>query len=139
MLSTRRGSLRSHWVVADPDDALTPSRGRDWIWQEDRVRELLSASREDYLFVSGCAENMGNLFDVIDTVVLLSAPVDTLMHRLAKRTAKGYGHTVEQRSTIAQLVETVEPSLRQCAHHEIDTTRPVDETVTAILALVAPA
>ena len=76
---------------------------------------------------------------MIDTIVLLSAPVDTLMHRLAKRTAKGYGHSAEERSKFAELVETIEPLLRQSAHHEIDTTRPVGETVTDILALVAPA
>ena len=126
----------SHWVAVDPDDTLTPSCGRDWVWQEDRVRELLSTSRGDYLFVSGCAENMRNLFDVIDTIVLLSAPVNTLMHRLAQRMAKGYGHTAEERSKVAKLLETIEPLLRQFAHHEIDTTtRPVDETVAAILAL----
>ena len=81
---------------------------------------------------------MRNPFDVIDTIVLLSAPVNTLMHRLAQRMAKGYGHTAEERSKVAKLVETIEPLLRQCAHLEIDTTRPVDETVTAILALVVP-
>lgn len=50
----------------------------------------------------------------------------------------GYGHTVQERARIAQLVRTVEPLLRQSAHHEIDTARPVDETVTAILALFVP-
>jgi shikimate kinase len=127
----------SHWVLADPDDALTPGDGQDWVWQEDRVRELLSGNGEDYLFVSGCAENMRKLFDLIDTIVLLSAPIDTLMHRLAKRTAKGYGHAAEERCKIAKLVETIEPLLRQSAHHEIDTTRPVAETVTKILTLMA--
>jgi hypothetical protein len=61
------------------------------------------------------------------------------MHRLAQRTAKGYGHTVEERSKIADLVETVEPLLRQPAHHEIDATRPVGETVTDIPAPAARA
>src|SRR5262245_40572266 len=124
----------SHWVAADPDDALTPRDGQDWVWQEDRVRELLLRSGGDYLFVSGCAEIMGQLFDVIDIIVLLSAPVDTLMHRLAKRTAPA-----EERGRIAKLVETIEPLLRRSARHEIDTTRPVGETVAHLLALVAAA
>src|SRR5690606_23803342 len=61
----------SHWVAADAEDPLTPRGGQDWVWQEDRVRELLSGSGEGCLFVSGCAANMRNLFDSIDTVVLL--------------------------------------------------------------------
>ena len=77
--------------------------------------------------------------DVIDTIVLLSAPLDAIMHRLAQRTPQGYGYTGQERAKIAQLVRTVEPLLRQSAHHEIDTTRPAEETASAILALVAPA
>jgi shikimate kinase len=125
----------SHWIDAAPGDDLTPGDGKDWVWQEDRVRELLLRSDGDDLFVSGCAENMGKLFDVIDTIVLLSAPLDTLMDRLAARTAEGYGHTADERRKVAELVATVEPLLRRSAHHEIDTARPVGDTVEHILAL----
>ena len=125
----------SHWVDAAPGDALTPGDGRDWMWQEERVRQLLSRNESDVLFVGGCAENMTNLFDVIETVILLSVPLDVLMERLAGRTA-GYGHTAEERHKVAELVETVEPLLRRSAHFEIDTTRPVEETVSEILRLV---
>ncbi len=48
----------SHWIEADPGDALTPVEGKDWVWREDRVRALLSQPTERTLFVSGCAENM---------------------------------------------------------------------------------
>jgi shikimate kinase len=125
----------SHWVDAAPDDALTPGDGQDWVWQEGRVRQLLSRNESDVLFVSGCAENMANLFDVIETIILLSAPLDVLMDRLATRTAEGYGHTAEERHKIAKLVETIEPLLRRSAHFEIDTTRPVEETASEILRL----
>jgi broad-specificity NMP kinase len=67
----------SEWIDADPSDALTPSQGKDWVWREDRVRALLSSPEEGPLFISGCAENMGRLFPLIDTVILLSAPVAT--------------------------------------------------------------
>ena len=125
----------SHWVDAAPGDTLTPADGLDWVWQEKRVRQLLSGNASDELFVSGCAENMANVFDVIDMVILLSAPLDVLMDRLAARAADGYGHTAEERRKVAELVETIEPLLRQSAHFEIDTTRPVEETVSEILRL----
>ncbi len=79
---------------------------------------------------------MGKLFDVIDTVVLLSAPLDTLMDRLAARATEGYGHTIDERRKVAELVATIEPLLRRSAHYEIYTARPVGSTVEDILALV---
>jgi broad-specificity NMP kinase len=126
----------SHWVDAAPDDDLTPRVGQDWVWQEDRVRELLSRNDVDDLFISGCAENMGKLFDVIDTVVLLSAPLDTLMDRLTARTTEGYVHTIDERRRVAKVVAAIEPSLRRSAHYEINTARPVGKTVEDILTLV---
>ena len=75
----------SAWIVADPSDALTPGKGQDWVWREDRVRALLSKPDEGLLFISGCAENMAQLFPLIDVVILLSAPIETIMERLAAR------------------------------------------------------
>ena len=51
----------------------------------DRVCALLSESEGRALFISGCAENMRQLFPLIDCVILLSAPVATLMERLWAR------------------------------------------------------
>jgi shikimate kinase len=126
----------SHWVDADPQDILTPAAGKDWVWREDRVCALLSAAEPELLFVSGCAENMGKLFGLIDRSILLSAPVETIMDRLSARSSKGYGHTAEERSKVAELIATVEPLLRQAAHWEIDTSRSVEDTVAEIIARV---
>lgn len=82
----------SQWIAADPSDTLTPADGKDWVWREDRVRALLSEPQDGTLFISGCAENMGQLFPLIDTVILLSAPAATLMERLAARSPGGYGN-----------------------------------------------
>src|SRR5687767_14532608 len=82
----------SGWIDVDPSDSLTPRRGKDWVRRADGVRALLSASRSDTLFVSGCSENMGQFHPLIDTVVLLSAPVATIVDRLAARPVGRYGH-----------------------------------------------
>jgi shikimate kinase len=73
----------SEWIDADPSDVLTPTQGKDWVWREDRVRALLSEPQDGMLFISGCAENMKKFFQLIDAVILLSAPVQTIMERLA--------------------------------------------------------
>lgn len=127
----------SHWIDAAPGDDLTPEDGKDWVWREDRVRNLLSHNEDEDLFVSGCAENMGKLLNVVDTIVLLSAPLTTIMHRLGKRSGAGYGQTTEERRRVAALIEEVEPLLRQSAEIEIDTRQPVAQTVDQILAKVA--
>ena len=126
----------SEWIDTDPADQLTPAKGKDWVWRLDRVHALLSRPDEGTLFNSGCAENMGRLLPMIDAVILLSAPVDTIMQRLAARSPGGYGHVVEERRKVAELVATVEPLLRQSADHEIDSRQSVTATVDEILRLV---
>lgn len=125
----------SEWIDTDPSDVLTPSRGKDWVWREDRVRALLSATGDGKLFISGCAENMDRFFPLLDTVILLSAPVATLMERLAARPIDRYGHAAEERRKVADLTATIEPLLRQSADGEIDTRRPVHATVDEVLRL----
>lgn len=125
----------SHWVAADPADKLTPMEGKDWVWREDRVRELLSAPRERPLFVSGCAENMERLFSWIDRIVLLSAPLRTILERLARRGPGAYGHLQEERASVVTLIATVEPLLRASADVEIVTTSSLSQTVDEIAAL----
>lgn len=123
----------SQWVDAAASDALTPAEGKDWVWREDRVRRLLATPEDVTLFVSGCAENMRSLYPLIDTVILLFAPVETIMERLAARSPGGYGNTAEERRKVSELISTIEPLLRESAHHEIDTRGPVSATVDEIL------
>lgn len=125
----------SEWIDADPSDALTPRRGKDWVWRANRVRALLSATGDDPLLVSGCSENMGEFYPLIDTVVLLSAPVATIMDRLAARPVGSYGHLAEDRRKAAQLISSVEPLLRKAAHHEIDTRLPIEAVADEVLRL----
>lgn len=126
----------SEWVEADISDPLTPAEGKDWVWRLDRVRELLSKQGNGTLFISGCAENMGQLFPLIDTVILLSAPIATITERLTFRPADNYGHAAEEQQKIFALVSTIEPLLRESAHYEIDTRGSVRATVDEILRLI---
>lgn len=125
----------SEWIDAAPSDYLTPARGKDWVWRENRVRGLLSGSGEGTLFVGGCAENMNRLFPLIDCIILLSAPVETIIERLEARSRGGYGHDAEERRKVVELISTVEPLLRLSAGREIDTRKPVHATVDEILEI----
>ncbi|MFD9896637.1 shikimate kinase [Mesorhizobium sp. NPDC059025] len=126
----------SHWIEAAPGDTLTPGDGKDWVWQLDKVRVLLSQPRDEALFISGCAENMDELFPLIDTIILLSVPIDTVMQRVSARAPGRYGHVDEERRRIGELIAMIEPLLRESADHEIDSSAPVEKTVDRILQLV---
>jgi shikimate kinase len=111
----------SEWVDADPPDVLTPRDGKDWVWREGRVRTLLSEHQSGTLFISGCAENMNRFSPLIGQIVLLSAPMEVIMKRLETRSPSGYDNPREERQKVSELIATIEPLLRDCADHEIDT------------------
>jgi shikimate kinase len=123
----------SEWVASSPSDKLTPVEGRDWVWREGRVRRLLSEHQNGRLFIAGTSENMSTMFPLIEVIILLSVPLSTLMDRLASRPIGGYGHSTKDRQKVIDLISTVEPLLREVAHLEIDTQRPVQATVEEIL------
>lgn len=134
------GDEYSGWVAVEHLGAAgaigTPVEAdRDWVWREDRIQELLSAEDADVLFLSGCAANMGRFLPQFDLVVLLSAPADVLVGRLATRTNNPYGKRPEEVARVLELVNTVEPTLRRIAGYEIDTSAPLDEVVATLLRL----
>jgi hypothetical protein len=78
----------------------------------------------------------GEIPFAFDHIVLLSAPIETLIARLATRTNNSYGKAPEELRRFIDDVETVEPLLRRVANHEVRTTAPLNEVVTTILRLV---
>jgi dephospho-CoA kinase len=131
----------SEWVAVefsgDATSAESPVKpGRDWVWREDRVRDLLSTEDADLLFVSGCAENMSKFYAQFDHVVLLTVPAAVLVERLAARTTNSYGKHPEEVARVLNLQQTIEPLLRRVAGHEVDTTVSLDQAVASVLRLV---
>jgi dephospho-CoA kinase len=110
--------------------------GRDWVWREDRIRELLSTEDAAVLFLSGCASNQGKFYPQFDHVILLSAPVPVMLERLATRTTNPYGKDPAEVAMVLHNTRTVEPLLRRRASLEVDTRVPLDQVVETILALV---
>jgi shikimate kinase len=88
------------------------------------------------LLIAGCEENRVRFHAQFDHIILLSAPAGTVMQRLASRTSNPYGKAPAELSRVLEDTATIEPRLRQAADHEISTTMPVGDVVTAILRLV---
>ncbi|HEY8028182.1 MAG TPA: AAA family ATPase [Gaiellaceae bacterium] len=106
------------------------------LWREDAIEALLAAEDADVLFVAGCEENQVKFQPRFDCIVLLSAPIETLMDRVATRTNNSYGKSPEELRRFIDDVETVEPLLRRVATHEVRTTAPLDDVVSTILRVV---
>ncbi len=123
---------RGHRVV-DTDygdwteDAPTEAGDAERLWREDRMTALLDEHRDDSLFVSGCVSNQRAFYPRFDAVVLLSAPVDVILRRVATRNTNDYGKTDRERNLILEHLATVEPLLRSGASAEIDTRVPLAE------------
>jgi dephospho-CoA kinase len=112
----------SHWVTS-PDG--TP----DWIWREDAIAGLLASHQQGRLFVAGCKTNQGKLYAQFDHIVLLSAPADVIMARIAARTSNPYGQHPAERALILRHLAEVEPLLRAAATVEIDAAAPLSQVV----------
>jgi dephospho-CoA kinase len=135
--SVVRDLVARGYKAIDTDDGWSETQpdGRQ-LWREDAIRTLLAAEDAEVLFVAGCEENQTKFHAQFDEIVLLSAPMDILVHRLAKRTTNSYGKEPEELRRFREDVETVEPQLRRIATHEVETTMPLDRVVTKILRLV---
>lgn len=132
----RELAARGYKAVDTDDGWPEPQPDGRQMWHEDSIQTLLSTEDTDVLFVAGCEENQVKFHPQFDHIVLLSAPLETLIERLATRTDNPYGKTPEELGRFLNDVETVEPLLRRVASHEVRTTVPLTDVVTTILRLV---
>jgi shikimate kinase len=126
---------RGHSVI-DTDDPgwileRQTSGGPEPVWDLDQIKALIDEHRTGWLFIAGCAANQGAVHDRFDAVVLLSAPVDVILDRVANR-VNPFGSTSEDRTKIAGDLAAFEPLLRARADHEIVTTAPLPKVVGAL-------
>jgi adenylate kinase family enzyme len=120
--STLLGELhrRGHFVVDTDYDEWVLSDGT---WDEPRMARLLAGHRD--VIVCGTVDNQARFYDRFEHIVLLSAPLDVLLTRVAERTNNSYGRSPADRADIARYLTTVEPLLRRGATVEMDGRSPV--------------
>lgn len=124
-------SSRGHRTVDTDYDGWEPA---DSGWDAPRMARLLSTYPD--VVVSGTVENQGEFYDRFEHIVLLSAPLDVLLDRVAHRTNNPYGASAAQQKEISGYLETVEPLLRRGATIELDGRLPVADLADAIELLV---
>jgi shikimate kinase len=127
-------SRRGHRTIDTDDEGWVLPDGT---WDEPRMSELLASSPA--VVVSGTVENQGRFYDRFGAVILLSAPVEVLIERVATRTNNPYGNAPADQLVIRQQVLDVEPLLRNSATLELDGRRPVSELADQIESLITAA
>jgi shikimate kinase len=109
----------------------------EWLWVEERITGLLASDDGRSLFVQGCVRNQSKFYDRFNAVILLSAPADVILDRIARRTTNKYGKTPVERAMILDDLAKVEPLLRASCTHELDASRPLDEVVADLIAIAS--
>ena len=116
---------RGHSVVDSDYDGYSVWRDGEWMLDLDAIRARLES--HDTLFIAATAPNQGELYELLDAVVLLSVPRDVLVDRVLTRTTNDFGKSHGELAKILLDLEEVEPLLRRTSTHEIVTTIPVTE------------
>jgi dephospho-CoA kinase len=106
--------------------------GFEQVWREDKIEALLDGHDDGVLFVSGCVSNQGKFYPRFDAVVLMSAPAEVILERVAGRESNAFGKRDGERERILDDLASVEPLLRAGATAEIDTRASLDEVVDAL-------
>jgi dephospho-CoA kinase len=123
---------RGHRVVDTDVGGWIDESGPEPLWHEDRIAALLDEDSDGALFVAGCVANQGRFYPRFDAVVLLSAPADVILDRVAARVTNDFGKSNEEREKILDDLSWVEPLLRAGATAEIDTRRPLEDVVAEL-------
>jgi hypothetical protein len=110
----------------------------EWLWVEERITGLLDSDDGRSLFIEGCVRNQSKFYDRFNAIVLLSAPADVILDRVARRTTNNYGKTPLERAMILDDLGMIEPLLRESCTHELDASQPLADIVADLTAIASP-
>jgi dephospho-CoA kinase len=125
------------WIEDVP---LPEGTGVEPQWREDRIDALITEHERsgEPLFIAGTVWNQARFYRRFDEIVLLSAPAEVMLERIAARDTNPFGKTAGERDRIVADTAEVEPLLRSSATVEIDTRKPLTEVVDQLAALAGP-
>jgi dephospho-CoA kinase len=125
---------RGHRIVDTDVGGWVDESGPERLWREERIAALLDGHADGALFVAGTVANQRRFYPRFDAVVLLKAPADVLLERIATRTNNPFGKSEAERAAILRDLAEVEPLLRAGATAEIDTRAPVESVADVLEA-----
>ena len=116
--------------------------GSEWVeWnpmtgdRQFRILPLLEYMRKNAgknIVLAGCEANQGELYDSLDAVILLTAPLSVMRERIERRKDNPYGKTSGEWAQIVDDKERIEPLLAGTCTYICRTDRPMEEVVRDI-------
>lgn len=91
------------------------------LWISESIEALLDNHTAGNLFIHGTVRNQGRFYPRFDAIVLLSAPLETMLARIESRINNPFGQSDDERYRIVEDWSAIVPLLRAGATHEIDT------------------
>lgn len=107
------------------------------LWIPEKITALLDSHSAGHLFIQGTVPNQGVFYPRFDAIVLLGAPLETMLERIATRTNNPFGKSAEERYRIVQDRAEIEPILRARATHQINTGHLSNRQVADCLEKIA--
>ena len=103
------------------------------VFDENILLNLFKKHQAEPLFISSITANQSKFYADFDKIFLLTAPDDTITHRLGTRTNNYFGrHPVDLQRVIGRH-QQFDDELKAIGAIEIDATKPVSEMVDQIL------
>lgn len=117
----------------DPEtgDPLEGSAHEHFIWDVEKVRDLVADQTHSITFFCGGSRNHHRFIDLLDGVFLLEVDLDTMVRRLALRPDDEWAGPPPGMELLAQVHATKEDQPKTGII--IDATAPIDRVVDAIL------
>ena len=112
----------TEWVEIDP---LTGVR-------EFRIQPLLAHMRQNsdkHIVLAGCEANQYQLYNALDAVILMTAPLPVMRERIRQRKENPYGKSNSEWARIVADKEEIEPLLARHCTYICPTDRPLEDVV----------
>ncbi len=121
-------------VDTDTGDWIAEDQDVERHWRPDRIDALITEHERsgEPLFIAGTVWNQQDFYPRFDHIVLLSAPIDVILDRLATRDTNDFGKDPGERQRVVADTEEIEPLLRESATVEIDTGQPLADVVAKL-------
>ena len=101
------------------------------VWRVDEVRAMAADRSHRLTFFCGGSRNVHRFVDVFDGVFVLTVDLDTLVRRLATRSADEFGGRDDERDLVLRLHRTGEDTPADAI--TVDATAPLDRVVDEIV------
>lgn len=124
-------------IDTDTGGWIAEAEGVERHWRRDRIDALIAEHERSGvpLFIAGTVWNQQDFYSRFDHIVLLSAPIDVILGRLATRDTNPFGKTPGERDRVIADTEEIEPLLRESATVVIDTRQPLADVVAKLESL----